>query len=181
MAYLRCVRQSRGQALVEAVLVAPLVAIFVFMIAWCGRVLLTWQQISTAAQYGANLITYTPFSLKYIKKDIEDYLCNPGTIGRILDSKRLNIKIEINDYEPINYDFLNIKELPNMSRYDLENFLNTLKKLNPSAGKKSFVEIKYSYLVPKILRMAIKKNITIKSRSEVLSGTGSQSALKRQK
>ncbi|GHT70336.1 hypothetical protein AGMMS49950_05110 [Endomicrobiia bacterium] len=169
MVYLKLLRQSKGQTLVEAALVAPLIIVFLFVIVWFARVTLTWQQISTAARYGTDLIAYTPFSQKYIERDIKDYLCNPDIIGRILDPEKLDIKIEINDYKPVKYD-----NLSSISR------LGNLRGLIPGFDKKSFVEIKYSYKIPRVLKITGKKNIEIKARSEVLSGSGSQSASRRQ-
>jgi hypothetical protein len=54
-------------------------------------------------------------------------------------------------------------------------------ELVPALTKKSVVEIKYSHKIPKILKITGREDIEIKARSEVLSGTGSQSAPERQK
>jgi hypothetical protein len=178
MVCLKYFKRSDGQALVEAALMVPLIIVFLFTIIWFARIVITWQQIITAARYGTDLILYTPFNIKYIENDIKDYLCNKNTIGRVLDIEKLDIKIEINDYIPFKCDF-------NMANLSLKNnFLNifpSLKYLLQGLDKKSFVNIRYSYKVPKILKLMGKENIEIKAHSEVLSGTGSQGSSPRQK
>ncbi|MDR0800865.1 MAG: pilus assembly protein [Endomicrobium sp.] len=181
MFYFKRFKQSRGQALVEAALIAPLVILFLFTVIWFARVMLTWQQISTAARYGTDLIAYTPFSKEYIEDDIKDYLCNARTIGRTLDPDKLDINIEINDYESVKYDFDNIEIISNIVKFNPKDILNMTAGLVPALTKKSIVEIKYSYKIPKILKITDREDIEIKARSEVLSGTGSQGAPKRQK
>ncbi|MDR3253696.1 MAG: pilus assembly protein [Endomicrobium sp.] len=149
-------KQSAGQTLVEASLIAPLIVFFLIMIIWFARIMLTWQQISTAARYGTDLIAYTSFNEQYIKDDIKDYLCNTKTIGRTLDSDKLNIIIEINDYEPMKYDF-NINNISDFTKFNLVSIINNIAGLTPVFCKKSFVEIKYSYKIPKILKILKKK------------------------
>jgi hypothetical protein len=170
MIYLKSLKKSKGQALVEAALITPLIIVFLFVIAWFARVMLTWQQISTAARYGTDLIAYTPFSQKYIEEDIKDYLCNPNNIGRTLDRQKLDVKVELNDYGPVKYD-INITDFKN-----IVSIVSNFKGLIPAFSKKSFVEIKYSYKIPSILKITGKDVIKIRARSEVLSGAGSQKA-----
>jgi hypothetical protein len=180
MAFLKFVRQSRGQALVEAALIAPLVIIFLSTILWFARIMLTWQQISTAVRYGADLIAYTPFSVKYLKDDITDYLCAKNTIGRTLDPQKLNIKIETNDYEPLKYDF----DITNFSKFAILKpitLFNSLKSFAPGLSKKSFVEITYSYSIPNMFKVLGRDSIKITARASVLSGSGSAGGLKRKK
>ncbi|MDR0617827.1 MAG: pilus assembly protein [Endomicrobium sp.] len=145
-------KQLRGQALVEAALISPLIVVFLFSIVWFASLMLSWQQIVTATKYGVDLIAYTDFDKKYIENDIKDYLCNTRTLGRILDLNRLNVVVQINDYKPN------------------DNVLDCSKWLVP---KKSFVEITYSYKIPKVLKVIGKENININSKLEVLSGAGS--------
>lgn len=175
MSCLKRFKQPRGQALVEAALIAPLIIFFLFTIIWFVRIMLTWQQISTAARYGTDLIAYTPFSKKYIEDDIKNYLCNTNIIGRTLDPEKLDIKIEINDYEPFD-----VEHVFNIANFNPKNFFNTLKGLTVF-GEKSVVEITYSYKIPEVLKITDRESIKIKARSEVLSGTGSKGAPKRQK
>ncbi|MDR3195284.1 MAG: pilus assembly protein [Endomicrobium sp.] len=174
------IKQSRGQALVEAALVAPLIILFLFAILWFARIMLTWQQISTAARYGADLLVYTHFSVKYIEGDMKDYLCAANTIGRTIDPKKLTIRIEANDYKPIKYDF----DITNSSSFAIlnpANLFDALKAFAPGLSKKSFVEITYAYNIPNILKIIGTDSIKITARASVLSGTGSVGALQRQK
>jgi hypothetical protein len=180
MIFLKFIKQSKGQALVEAALVAPLIIIFLFAILWFARIMLTWQQISTSARYGADLLAYTPFSVKYIESDIKDYLCAKNTIGRIIDPKKLNIKIEANDYKPIKYDF-DITNFSSFSVLNPVNLFNSLKSFTPGLSKKSFVEITYTNDTPNVLKLIVGDCIKITARAVVLSGAGSAGGLKRQK
>ncbi|MDR1418633.1 MAG: pilus assembly protein [Endomicrobium sp.] len=156
-------KQLRGQALVEAALIVPLIIVFLFTIVYFASLVLTWQQIVTATKYGIDLIAYTDFDKKYIENDIKDYLCNAKTLGRTLDSKKLSIAIQINDYMPLDVDLLDITDLHSLDVF------SSIKQLVP---KKSFVEITYSYKMPRILKIIGKDNIKISSKLEVLSGTG---------
>ncbi|MDR0723942.1 MAG: pilus assembly protein [Endomicrobium sp.] len=157
-------KQLRGQALVEAALIVPLIVVFLFTIVWFASLVLTWQQIVTATKYGIDLIAYTDFDKKYIENDIKDYLCNAKTLGRVLDSNRLTIEIQINDYKSVDVDLQDITNL---------NSLNVFSSIKGLIPKKSFVELTYSYKMPRILKVIGKDNIKISSRLEVLSGTGS--------
>ncbi|MDR0977432.1 MAG: pilus assembly protein [Endomicrobium sp.] len=180
MAYLNFIKQSDGQALVEAALIAPLILLFLFAVLWFAQIMLTWQQISSAARYGADLIAYTPFSARYIESDIRDYLCNTETVGRIIDPKKLTIKIEINDYNHIGCDF-DIKTLLSFTALRSANLLGILKTFIDGFSKKSFIEITYTCNIPGIFKITGKKDIKLTARAAVLSGTGSAGALKRQK
>jgi hypothetical protein len=177
MSYLKHLKQSRGQALVEGALFAPLIVFFLFTVLWFAGVMLTWQQISTAARYGTDLITYTSFSGEYIESDIRDYLCNVKTIGRILNSDRLDIRIEINDYESAEYNF----DISDIVEATPGRIFNAVMKLTPKLSKSSVVEIRYLYKIPKIFKILGREFIELKARSEVLSGVGSQRVLKRQR
>jgi len=175
--YLKCLKRFSGQALVEATLSIFLIAFFLFTIVWFASAMLTWQQISTAARYGTDLIAYTPFNEKYIKKDIENYLCSKKTVGRVLNCEKLDIKIDINDYKPVKYNC----DISDIVSLNPKHVFNMTLGLTPRLSKKSVVEIKYSYEIPKIFKMMGKGGMEVKARSEILSGTGSQRALKRQR
>ncbi|MDR2395532.1 MAG: pilus assembly protein [Endomicrobium sp.] len=163
---MKYLKQLRGQALVEAALIAPLIVVFLFAVVWFASLMLTWQQILTATEYGIDLITYTNFDKKYIENDIKNYLCDAKTLGRVLDLNRLIVKVEINDYKPVDVDIDFIKpDIPSFGSLDI------VKGLVP---KNSFVEITYSYKIPKILKVIGKETIKIRSKLEVLSGTGSK-------
>jgi hypothetical protein len=159
-------KQLKGQALVEAVLITPLIVVFLFSIVWFASLMLTWQQIVTATKYGVDLIAYTDFEKKYIENDIKDYLCNTKTLGRILDLNRLNVVVQINEYKPIDMDFTK----SNIASFGSLNVFDCIKGLVP---KKSFVEITYLYKAPKILKVIGRENIKINSKLEILSGAGS--------
>ncbi|MDR1523467.1 MAG: pilus assembly protein [Endomicrobium sp.] len=163
---MKYLKQLRGQALVEAALIAPLIVVFLFAVVWFASLMLTWQQILTATEYGIDLITYTNFDKKYIENDIKNYLCDAKTLGRVLDLNRLIVKVEINDYKPVDVDIDFIK--PDITSFGS---LDIVKGLVP---KNSFVEITYSYKIPKILKVIGKETIKIRSKLEVLSGTGSK-------
>jgi uncharacterized protein (UPF0333 family) len=180
MICLKFIKQSEGQALVEVALVSPLLIIFLFGVLWFASIMLTWQQLTSAARYGADMLAYTPFSVKYIEDDIRDYLCAKNTIGRTIDPKRLSIKIEAKDYIPIKIDF-DITNISSFAALNPLNIFNLLKSFTPRATKKSFVEIKYSYKIPKILKIIGNDSIKITARASVLSGTGSITYLLRQK
>ena len=142
-----------------------------FAVVWFASLMLTWQQILTATKYGIDLITYTNFDRKYIENDIKSYLCDAKTLGRVLDLNRLIVTVEINDYKPIDIDFIK----PDITSFSS---LDIVKGLTP---KNSFVEITYSYKMPKILKVIGRENIKIRSKLEVLSGTGNPKFSRTQK
>ncbi|MCL2485924.1 MAG: pilus assembly protein [Endomicrobia bacterium] len=173
-------KKSSGQALVEAALIAPLIIFFLFTVIWFARVMLTWQQITGAARYGTDLIVYTPYSEDFIKKDVRNYLCHGNNIGRTLDRdpKVLDIKVKANDAAATDYT-LNIG---NISKFNPLNIAKNIKDLVPFVGAvPSYVEITYEYKIPRILRITGNDHITIKARSEVLSGDASARYKKRRK
>jgi Flp pilus assembly protein TadG len=163
-------KKSKGQALVEAALAAPLIVFFLFTIIWFARVMLTWQQLESAARYGTDMIAYTPFSENRIKSDIQNYLCNRSNIGRTLDADNLGIEIVLNDYPRIGI-LLSFEDSAGGISGMLDSIKSYAEGILPFA-KKSYVEVSYSYRTPPLLRL-VSENITIKARSEVLSGTGS--------
>ncbi|MDR1196268.1 MAG: pilus assembly protein [Endomicrobium sp.] len=162
-------KRNRGQALVEAALTAPLIIFFLFTIIWFGRIMLTWQQIVSAARYGTDLIAYTPYSKEEIKRDIVNYLCHGNNIGRILSRDHLDVKVEINDLNrPIDFSL----SLDNIGAFNPANIYDMIKNSNPIEPTMSYVEIKYKYKVPPILKF-YREEIYIKTRLEVLSDSGS--------
>ncbi|MDR3274763.1 MAG: hypothetical protein LBS81_02045 [Endomicrobium sp.] len=92
---------------------------------------------------------------------LKDYLCNTKTIGRTLDPNKLNIIIKINDYEPMKYDF-NIIDISDLAKFNPVSIINNIADLTPVFCKKSFVEVKYSYKIPKILKI-LKKYVQPKA------------------
>ncbi|MDR3112705.1 MAG: pilus assembly protein [Elusimicrobiota bacterium] len=174
---LNLIKKQGGQALIEAVFFIPIILLFLVAIIWFSRVMLTYQQMHTAAKYGSDLIAYTPFSQKYIKSDIGDYLCNSNNIGRILDPNKLEVLVELNDYTPVDYNF----SIPNISDFDPSKFASELGGFSFDESKTSYVEVKYSYEIPKLLQITGRQNITLKVRLELLSGCGNKGYSGRQK
>ena len=180
MFIMKFLNNKKGQALVEAALIAPLIVFFLFTIIWFGRIMLTWQQISGAARYGTDLIAYTPFSKQYIKNEIKDYLCNNLTVGRTLNRDLLNVDVNIKDLDaPIDLTvdgFIEdiIKE-PDSILKKLETIWAVIdpQNITDTHRNKSYVEITYKYETPPIASW-IRRDIIIKARSEVLADTGSQ-------
>jgi hypothetical protein len=170
-----CKTADAGQALVEAALIAPLIVFFLFTIIWFASVLLTWQQLAGAARYGTDLLAYTPLSQSAIKRDIINYLCNKKTVGRILDSSKIDIDIEAKDAAPIDFTL----SFENILSSELFSKIETIRYILPIADK-SYVEIKYKYKVPHLLRLASgRQEFWLKVRSEVLTGDGSAGYKKR--
>ncbi|OEG71676.1 hypothetical protein ATZ36_13500 [Candidatus Endomicrobiellum trichonymphae] len=64
---------------------------------------------------------------------------------RTLDLDKLDIKIEINDYEAVEYNFDDIEVISNILKFNPNDILNMTTGLVPALPKKSVVEIKYLY------------------------------------
>ncbi|MDR2860778.1 MAG: pilus assembly protein, partial [Elusimicrobiota bacterium] len=103
MIFEKQINNSRGQSLVEAALICPIIVFFLFALVWFARVSLTWQQLIGGARYGTDMIAYTDMNKTDIENAIVDYLCNNKT-GRILDSSKLNVNINIADANKIDYE-----------------------------------------------------------------------------
>lgn len=160
---------DKGQSIVEAALIMPLIVFFLFTIIWFAQIMLTWQQIIGAARYGTDLIAYTPFSQAYIKRDIADYLCNENNIGRVLNRDRLEINVEIKDIKKIDYSL----KFDDISHFNPFEILENIQALNPISEDKSYVEIIYRFELPFVLKAVGKDEIKIRAYSEVLSGAAS--------
>jgi len=152
-----------GQALVESILIIPVIVVTIVIIFWFARLLLTKQQLVMAARYGTDLIVYSNMSENDIKKEIREYLCGKDVKGRSLDPRKLldsNIKVNISRYEKITV----------IDAYKLIDF-NT-----------SSVSISYQFDTPMIFYSWInyiggrgmQNKLVISARSEVLAGTGSK-------
>ena len=165
--------KSKGQALVEAALTAPLIVFFLFTVIWFAGIMLTWQQITGAAKYGTDLIAYTDFSQQSIENNIRNYLCDRNTIGRKLNPDRnvLNIRVDINDQPRMDY---------RISIFNTESYnpLNVLEQIGgiamPFIENSSSVVITYEYRMPAVFRsLSRRETLKITARSEVLTGFGS--------
>jgi hypothetical protein len=179
---------KKGQALAEAALIAHLIVFFLFTVIWFGRIMLTWQQLVSAARYGTDLIAYTPFTKEEIKEDIMNYLCHEKNIGRTLDPAAVNIdinKLRISRFPAINFTLFDFGDIQSFNPMRILDGIEATAKLFKDSGfpAMSCVEISYEYKVPPILRAVsgnrLDKSITIKVRSDVLAGTGSPGENKR--
>jgi Flp pilus assembly protein TadG len=169
-------RGSKGQALVEAALIAPLIVFFLFTIIWFGSVMLTWQQLVGAARYGTDLIAYTPLSKNAIKQDIINYLCHERTVGRILDKNKLDIDVETKDAVPINFTL----SIENIFSSNFVSMVKTVKDISMFPDK-SYVEVRYKYRFPRVISaISGREEFWLKARSELLSGDASAGYKKRQ-
>jgi len=155
---------NSGQALVENILIIPILVVIIVMLFWFAEIMLTKQQLVMAARYGTDLIAYSNLNKDQIKNEIQDYLCGPNVEGRRLDPARL------------------IDEDIDVNR----------KALDPLGGLQyggsdfdrysSHVQLYYKFDTPKLFSAwdsyigggNIIKKLRIGARSEVLAGTGCQ-------
>ncbi len=153
-----------GQALVENVLLIPIVTIVIVMLFWFGCIVLTKQQLVMAARYGTDLILYTNLTKDQIKAEIQDYLCGKDVQGRKLDASKLvltNDNIVINKCAKVN-SFNAVQRGMDLTT--------------------SYVQIYYQFETPALFSAwnsyiggsNIIKKLRIGARSEVLAGTGCQ-------
>lgn len=157
---------SSGQALVENVLIIPIIVVIVVMLFWFAEIMLTKQQLVMATRYGTDLILYSNMSKDQIKAEITDYLCGINAAGRRLDPSKLVIK---DDGIIIN-------------KPDQCNPINMWNSIDYSPSAASCVEIYYKFDSPKLFSAwdsyigggNIIKKLRIGARSEVLAGTGCQ-------
>jgi hypothetical protein len=167
---------DKGQSIVEAALIMPLIVFFLFTVIWFAQVLLTWQQLIGAARYGTDLIAYTNFNSSYIKRDIVDYLCNENNIGRILNRDKLEVNVEIRDADKIDYSL----KFDDILQFNPLEIFEHIKALNPLSEDKSYVEIIYRFNLPFVLKAMGKEEIKIRAYCEVLSGAASAGAKERE-
>lgn len=159
-------KNRTGNAFVEAVFILPLMVVMIVSVIWFARVLLTWQQLVSAARYGTDLIANTSINAKDIKKDIENYLTHRMIDGRRLDINSIKeIKVEIKDYPKIDIDVKDVSKIFN----DINGLLKGL--FVPDADV-STVKIVYSYNLPLIMRFTGLNTFDITVKSSVLSGSG---------
>ena len=152
---------NSGQALVENVLIIPILVVIIVMIFWFARLMLTKQQLVMAARYGTDLIAYSNMDKNQIKQEIKDYLCGEDVVGRRLDTAKLILRDE------------NIV----INKCDKVDSFNMWKPMDYSP---SSIEIYYEYETPKLFSAwssyiggdNIIKKLRIGARSEVLAGTG---------
>ena len=156
----------RAQALVETVILFPIIIILLCAIIDTSRYVLTRQQLLSAARYGTDLIVYQDFGEEEVKEEVTNYLCSELTRGRILDKENLDFKIEINRFPDI--DTFNQEGNPlNLARILMSPFPEDYMRYN------AFVEVKYELKWLKITGKILGEESTdIVARSEVLKGVG---------
>lgn len=165
--------RRNGQALIEIIVLLPMLVIIISVIVWFSRLLLTRQQLLTAARYGTDMIMHTPMEAADIRQEIKNYLTHkgPDVQGRVLNPSKLTddkIKIEINRFSKIGpEDAITAMMLVNLMNY-----------------KTSYVEIYYPFKLPTMFKAfssyipnagELPGEIYISARSEVIAGTGCKS------
>ena len=163
-------KNCRGQAMIEMVVLFPILVILASMITWWGRLTITKQQLLSAARYGTDLIYYTsdtssPFTEQDVQDDIINYLTDKQNEGRKLNPEKLQIKVKINRPAKVNP-------------------FNAMMPINPFtlADEASYVEVYYKFSLPTIFKAFsqflgsanLPDEITISARSAVLAGTGAK-------
>lgn len=166
MKHLKILKNSKGNAFVEALFILPMMVLMLVSVIWFARVLLTWQQLISATRYGTDMIVSTTLSSYDIKKDIENYLTHRMIEGRRLDIEKIKeINVNINDYPKID---INVKDLTKVFK-DINGLIKGL--FVPKADV-STVSITYCYDLPRIMHFVGLNEINISARSSVLSGSG---------
>ena len=162
---------NKGQAFLEGIFILPIVVILIFSVVWFARVLLTWQQLVSAARYGTDMIANTALSKEDIKKDIENYLTHRMIEGRKLDKEKIKeINVDIKDYT-----------IADINISDVSKIFTSAKSLFVPSAEMSSVSITYAYDMPKILKWSGKDKFEIKTKLSVLSGTGCKSTKHKRK
>ena len=78
-------KNKKAQALIEVVLILPMLCILMSMITWFTRLVLTRQMLLTAARYGTDMIYYTEMTEEEIRQEIKNYLTDKKIEGRRLN------------------------------------------------------------------------------------------------
>ena len=152
------IRYNSGQALIENVLMLPILAIIICAVGWFGSVFITKQQLLMAARYGTDLLAYSSFDENSIKREIRNYLCSKNVPGRRLNPDKLtDSKIRIvNNTKKFNASIM---------VYEVESAMSLFNR------DSSFVEISYDFDLPPFMKIGNSGNLTITERSELLTGT----------
>ena len=168
---------NKAQALLETLLIIPVLMILLVGLFWFSRVLITKQQLLMAARYGTDLILHTNLSEQQIRKEIRNYLSDRNVEGRKLDPDKLgdeNIVIKINGFDLPEFDGFEDVINPVKMGQLLMSYTRLLKMPISYSSELSYVEVFYNFSVPKIFSPVIgfEKTIILSGRSEVLAGTG---------
>jgi hypothetical protein len=157
----------KGQALIEIILLLPLLVIIMSMITWYTRVLLTKQMLLTSARYGTDMMYYSrknEFGADKVEHWIKIYLSDSGIEGRrLVESK---IKVKVTDKRPDG----------------VVTAFNAGQPINPFGlhNEASVVEVAYELSMPTIFTAfsayipnagELPNSITVAARSAVLAGT----------
>lgn len=152
---------SKGQSLVENILFLPILCIMISLIVWFSRLLITRQQLLTAARYGTDMIVFTKMDEGEIRQEIKNYLSDKNIEGRRLNPEKLpDDKIKVDIY-----------------RYPKTTVINASAPVNFTA---SSVEVYYEFGMPTLFSAwsnyisgsQLPEKIYMSGRSEVLAGTG---------
>lgn len=87
-------KSTKGQALLEVMLLIPFFVIIVSAIAWQSRMFITRIQLLNAARYGTDLIRHLNCDSNTVKDEVEKYLTGPQARNK-LDSNKLNVRVVI--------------------------------------------------------------------------------------
>lgn len=154
----------RGQALIESIIVIPVLLIVVTTIFWFSRVVLTRQQLLAAARYGTDLMVYTTLDEEAIRSEITDFLCTSKYEGRTLDRARVDVKMKLERFPEITAD----------------NVISLLPQFATPWEHLSAVTVTYAFDVPPIIaafsdvipNSGFAGTVRVSGHAEVLVGTG---------
>jgi len=168
---------NKAQALLETLLIIPVLMVLLVGLFWFSRVLITKQQLIMAARYGTDLIANTNLTEQQIKKEIRNYLSDKNVEGRKLDPNKLgdeNIMVKINDFDIPEFDGFEDVINPVKMGQLLSSYTRLIKMPVSYSSELSSVEVKYDFVVPKIFSPVVGfgKTITLIGHSEILAGTG---------
>jgi len=162
--YFYCKKNKSGQALIEIILLLPLLVIMMSVITWYTRLLLTRQMLLTAARYGTDMLYYSPQAdAGFVENWIKTYLADPGIEGRRLVKDKIKVKIIDNRPGPVTP----FNAMTPINPFNLHNEATT-------------VEVYYEFGMPTIFtafssyipnKGELPDKITISARSAVLAGT----------
>jgi len=161
--------------MVETIFLIPLIIFLLSAGFWFARILLTRQQLATAARYGTDMILYTRLNPSQIRREIRNYLCDKDIEGRRLDASCLpdeNIHVRIEDFSLP--DFTGIRDFLAPEKFNA--VLRAAQQLVSPETNTSFVQIRYEVKTPGILAEWM-KSVTVSGTSEVLAGTGCRSGI----
>ncbi|PKN01647.1 MAG: hypothetical protein CVU77_03840 [Elusimicrobia bacterium HGW-Elusimicrobia-1] len=168
--WLFATRSQRGQALIETVILFPVIIALLCFIVETSRYVLTRQQLLSAARYGTDLILHQNFDEEQVKEELINYLTAKGIEGRKLQKEKLEFNIEINRFPDINTFSAEGNPL-NLARILMSPFAEDYMKYN------AFVEIKYEIEPLKIIAKILGEDkIEITARSEILKGAGARNS-----